>query len=268
MRVMTCNIRYSAAPDGDNAWPHRKQLCIDVIGSRAPDIICCQEVMADQLAELRAALAAHDWCGMTRDAEGRDVPNPIFYRREAFALISTGGYWLSETPHVPGSSSWASYDVRLANWVRLIHRPSGTALRVVNTHLDCDSQQARENQARLIAEDTRAYPNDSPQILAGDMNCDARNEAIAILREAGWRDTYEAVHGTADPGFTFHKFQGPQCDSEVGKMDWIFVRGTLRGPAAVRGRGAVRVLDAEIVTDSRDGRFPSDHYFVTADVEI
>jgi len=256
MRVMTCNIRYSAAPDGDNAWPHRKALCIDVIQSREPDVICCQEVMRDQLAELRAAFADFDWTGMTRDAESRDVPNAIFYRREAFAPISMGGYWLSETPHVPGSSSWSSADVRLANWIRLEERATGRELRVVNTHLDHVSQPARENQARLIAEDTRAFPDECPQLLTGDMNCDAANKAVHTLIEGGWRDTYEAVHGTADPGHTFHEFQGPAHASEIGKMDWIFVRGS------------ARILGAEIVTDSRDGRFPSDHYFVTADLEL
>jgi endonuclease/exonuclease/phosphatase family metal-dependent hydrolase len=256
MRVMTCNVRYSAAPDGDDSWPYRKALCFDVIGSREPDIICFQEVMHDQLVELRAAFPDHDWTGMTRSPESRDVPNAIFYRREAFALVSTGGYWLSETPHVPGSSSWASADVRLANWTRLEERRSGRELRIVNTHLDHVSQPARENQARLIAEDARAFADRFPQVLAGDLNCDAANEAIGILLRAGWRDTYEAVRGTADAGHTFHEFQGPAHVADIGRVDWIFVRGD------------TRVLDAEIVTDSRDGRFPSDHYFVTADLEL
>ena len=39
-------------------------------------------------------------------------------------------------------------------------------------------------------------------------------------------------------------------------MDWIFARGE------------VRTVDAAIVTDSVDGRFPSDHYFVSATVEV
>jgi endonuclease/exonuclease/phosphatase family metal-dependent hydrolase len=256
MRVMTCNIRYSAAPDGDNSWPHRKALCIDVIRSRAPDIICCQEVMRDQLAELKAAFADFDWTGTTRDAGSRDVPNPIFYRREAFARVSTGGYWLSETPHVPGSSSWASADVRLANWIRLEERATGIELRVVNTHLDHVSQPARENQARLIAEDADAFPDEYPQLLAGDMNCDGSNQAIRTLIEAGWRDTYEAVHGMADPGHTFHEFRGAAHVAEIGRIDWIFVRGS------------ARAIEAELVTDSRAGRFPSDHYFVTADLAL
>jgi endonuclease/exonuclease/phosphatase family metal-dependent hydrolase len=88
------------------------------------------------------------------------------------------------------------------------------------------------------------------------MNCDGSNQAIRTLIEAGWRDTYEAVHGMADPGHTFHEFRGAAHVAEIGRIDWIFVRGS------------ARAIEAELVTDSRAGRFPSDHYFVTADLAL
>jgi endonuclease/exonuclease/phosphatase family metal-dependent hydrolase len=166
--------------------------------------------------------------------------------------VAAGGYWLSERPHVPGSKSWGSACVRLATWARLVERATGLEFRFVNTHLDHVGQQARENQARLIAEDASAYPADYPQVLTGDMNCDARNPAIAAFRAGGWRDTYGAVHGTEDPGPTYHGFAGPRHDDGTGKMDWVLVKG------------GFRALAAEVVRDSRDGRFPSDHYFVGA----
>ena len=39
-------------------------------------------------------------------------------------------------------------------------------------------------------------------------------------------------------------------------MDWIFVRGEMKA------------IDAEVITDSMDGRFPSDHYFVGATISV
>ncbi len=146
--------------------------------------------------------------------------------------------------------------MRLANWVRLADRATGAEFRVVNTHLDHVSQLARENQARLIVEDAAAYPDGYPQLLTGDMNVDWANPAIALFRRGGWADTYAAVHGTENPGHTFHAFQGPAFVSDIGKMDWIF------------SRGAVTVAAAEVITDSQGGRFPSDHYFVAATVHI
>lgn len=252
MKILSCNIRCFGAEDGENDWIHRRDFCADVIKSQSPDIICFQEMWAEQFGDLSSSLTGFDWYGMVDEPVGRRPTNAIFYRSRDYRRISAGGYWLSETPHVAGSRSWDSKCVRLANWIRLEHRETGTEFRVVNTHLDHISQTAREEQARLIVEDAEAYPDTYAQILTGDMNCDVTNPAIASFKAGGWRDSYGAVHGTEDPGHTFHGFQGPNYQSPIGKMDWIFIRGRLE------------VSGAAVIPESRDGRFPSDHYFVSA----
>jgi endonuclease/exonuclease/phosphatase family metal-dependent hydrolase len=249
-------LRGYGLDDGENNWPHRKELCIEVIRSRAPQIICFQEVWAQQLVDLCAEFVEFDHVGMAYKPLSKDPVNTIFYHRESFGEAFAGGYWLSETPHVPGSSSWESAHVRLANWVRLGITGAQKELRVISTHLDSVSQCARENQARIINEDTVAYPDDYPQILAGDLNCDAGNATIRILKEAKWRDTYEFVHGVSDPGHTHHAFIGPAHKSDNGKIDWIFTRG------------GIKIVDAEVIKDAQDGRFPSDHYFLSCDIEV
>ena len=256
MRVLTCNIRTSGANDGENSWPHRKALCVDVIRSQSPDIIFFQEMTQEQFAYVAASLSGYGTYAMADRPTGPHPKNCIFYRAKAFTLISAGGYWLSETPHVAGSKSWESGHIRLANWVRLAENSTGAEFRAVNTHLDNLSQLARERQAGLIVEDSLAYPEEYPQILAGDMNCGCESAAIGVFKAGGWRDTYAAVHGTENAGHTYHSFLGPEHETSTGKIDWIFVRGH------------ARPLAAEVVRDSREGRFPSDHYFVSADVAI
>jgi endonuclease/exonuclease/phosphatase family metal-dependent hydrolase len=253
---MTCNIRYFGAPDGENHWTYRRNLCAEVIRSRSPHVICFQEVAREQFLDLARAFPDHATFGTVDEPQGHNPVNAIFYRRDAFELISAGAYWLSQTPHIAGTRSWDSDCVRLANWVYLLELGSRHEFRVINTHLDHVSQVARENQARLLTEDAGAYADAFPQLLTGDMNCDTTNRAIAILQEGGWRDTYGAVHGPEDPGHTFHRFLGPAFSSSVGKMDWIMARG------------GVTVLGAEVVRDAQDGRFPSDHYFVSAEVSV
>ncbi len=252
MKILTCNIRYFGAEDGANRWARRKEVCIGVIRSREPDIVCFQEMWEEQFADLAEAFPGHAAYGMTDEAVNRRPLNSIFYRTDLYRPIASGGYWLSDRPHVAGSKSWGSVCVRFANWIRLEEKSTGREFRVVNTHLDHVSQPARENQARLLCEDASAYPTDYPQILTGDMNCDAANPAVRILESAGWIDTYGAVHGTENPGPTYHDFRGPEYESDTGKMDWVFVRGRFR------------TVDAGIVRDAIDGRFPSDHYFVSA----
>jgi len=64
------------------------------------------------------------------------------------------------------------------------------------------------------------------------------------------------MHGNADPCDTFHQFQGPAFPHHSGKIDWIFTRG------------AVRTLGAAIISDAVGGRYPSDHYFISADIAL
>lgn len=256
LTVMTCNVRYYGANDGENGWLYRRQLCVDVIRSRSPHIICTQELSREQCRDLKKAFPDFACYGLIDEAVGYNPTNGILFRRDSCELLSAGGYWLSESPHVPGSSSWESACVRLANWTRLRVTGTDRELRVVNTHLDHVSQLARVNQARLIVQDAAAFPCTYPQVLTGDMNCDATNEAIHVLKAGGWLDSYAQVHGTEDPGHTFHRFVGPAFESTVGKMDWVFYRGELS------------VVGAEVIRDSREGRFPSDHYFCSAEVEI
>jgi len=254
MRILTCNVRYSAAADGDNNWDHRKELCLRVVRQQAADLIGCQEMSAEQQQFFAAGLPEYTWFGMV-DRPQTDTPvNSIFYRADRFRVISAGGYWLSETPHLPGTRSWESAVVRLCNWLWLEERASGRQFRLANTHLDHVSQVARVRQIGMVLADAAAYAPEFPQILTGDLNCSAGNPAIQAILDAGWADTYQAVHGVLNPGSTFHAFLGPASNNQEGKIDWIFVRGNLKTSAAA------------IVTTQEGGRFPSDHYFVSADV--
>ncbi|MCE9613805.1 MAG: endonuclease/exonuclease/phosphatase family protein [Lentisphaerae bacterium] len=249
MKVMTCNIRTSAAADGPNAWALRRDVCARVIRDHAPDVFGVQEMTDEQFDDLAAAFPAYD-------THAVDRANTIFYDARQYRRLAAGGYWLSETPHVPGSKSWGSACVRTASWIHLAHRETGFAFRIINTHLDHVGQAARERQARLLVEDAAAWGAALPQILTGDMNADADNAAITTLTEGGWTDTYGAVHGSQEPGDTFHEFLGRGCTKSLGRIDWIFMRG------------ALRVQAAAIVIDAPAGRHPSDHYFVSATVAL
>ncbi len=261
-RVLTCNIRLPQPQDAEagDGWPERRQLCADVIRSQHPDIICLQESELEQLEFLKSQLRGFESHGLTNPHIAFRPQNSILYSTARYALLSAGGFWLSETPHVAGSSSWDSARPRFANWIDLKERATGTELRVWNTHLDHKGQVAREQQARMLLEACQPFP-DLPQVLAGDFNADTRNPAIVLLREGGWGDTYTSIHGPEDPGFTYHAFIGPKRAERItpknpGKIDWIFTRNVKR------------VLAAEIIYDQRDGRYPSDHYFVSADIVL
>jgi endonuclease/exonuclease/phosphatase family metal-dependent hydrolase len=113
-------------------------------------------------------------------------------------------------------------------------------------------------QVKLIIEESHQYLTSFPQVFTGDFNEDATNRVISLIKEAGWEDTYLAVNGPADPGFTGHGFLGPKHaeKSKKGKIDFIF------------GKGPVKSRAASVIRDEVNGRYPSDHYFVSAEVSL
>lgn len=262
-KILSCNIRVPLAEDdaAGNGWEARKELCLEVIGTQHADVICLQECRAVQLAALRQRFHDFDAYGLSNPSPAYDPANLILFRRDRYELISAGGFWLSETPHIAGSSSWDSARDRFVNWVHLRVRDTGQQLRVWATHLDHVGHEARTQGARLLNEASDAMPAELPQILVGDMNAPVTHPAIKTLTAGGWQDTYAKIHGPEDPGFTFHGFLGPKRAEKLGrkrgvKIDWIFTRG----PVAAR--------NAEIIRDGRDGRYPSDHYFISAEVAL
>ena len=145
--VMTFNIRYGTASDGENAWPKRKQLVIDRIRQSKADIVGLQEVLRFQIDELIAAMPEYSFVGVGRD-DGKSGGEhaAILYRHATLELgpdgiVAThGDFWLSDTPETPGSKSWGNNITRVCTWARLREKSTGQSLFFVNTHLDHESQ--------------------------------------------------------------------------------------------------------------------------------
>ena len=263
MKILCCNIRKKLQEDeaSGNGWDVRKDFCLEVMHAQSADVICVQECFNVQYKDLVGGLPEFESFGLSNPDELFNPGNAIFFARDRFDLVSAGGFWLSETPHIAGSQSWDSARSRFANWVDLKDRESGQEFRVWNTHFDHIGQVAREKQAQRIVEACQAFPADFPQLFAADCNADAANPAIEVMKAGGWIDTYIEMHGPDDPGFTFHAFLGPKFAERPkekihGKIDFIF------------HRGPVKTVAAEIIYDSRDGRYPSDHYFLSAEVML
>ena len=265
--VLSCNIRVALPEDEaeGNGWNARRELCVEVIRAQKPDIVCLQEVLREQMADLERALPAFASFGFEGpEMDARKVgyqgiaKNPLLYARERYDFISAGGFWLSETPHLPGSLSWGSARARHVNWVWLRERASGRQFRVLNTHLDHQSQPAREEQIKLILAEAALYAPEFPQVLTGDFNSGAGNPVLKLARDAGWTNSHDAAPGPRDDGNTTHGFLGskyiPKTEAarKRGPIDFILTRG----PVSTRAW--------KILRDSRDGRYPSDHYFIAA----
>jgi endonuclease/exonuclease/phosphatase family metal-dependent hydrolase len=265
-RILCANILLASdAHKGTPAdWSVRKHICLKVLKDHQPDILCTQEVLRVQAEDMAATFPGHTSYGfvgpyMDQHPEGYHLvtKNVILFSSDRYEMTSAGNYWLSETPLIANSVSWDALRARHVNWVRLRDKRTGREFRVINTHFDHKGKQAREEQAKMIVKEAAQYHEDFPQILAGDLNAIATNKAISVIKDAGWTDTYTAIHGPEDPGRTFHALEGPAYKPGTsGKIDFIFARGK------------VTPVASEIIRDNVNGSYPSDHYFLSADVRI
>jgi len=256
-KILSCNIRVDVPTDSDagDGWEQRKELCAEVIHSQKAHLIGLQEVQEVHFKDLKARMPEYNTYALANPDAVFHPANAILFLRSRYELISCGGFWLSELPHVAGSKSWDSARSRFANWVELKDRISGKQFRLWNAHLDHIGQQAREKGAAMIVQASDALPDVLPQIWTMDANASEDNNAIKSVKTSGWIDTYAAVHGAEDPGFTFHAFKGPQR-GRGKKIDWIFCKGPIKPIAAA------------IIRDGRNNHYPSDHYFVSAEVSF
>jgi endonuclease/exonuclease/phosphatase family metal-dependent hydrolase len=262
--VMSANLRTPKAADSalHEGWTDRKDLCIETIRNQHPDIIGFQECSKAQFDDLHAAFPDYLTFGVNGESPLSDDPYEVIFVSPRFSLVTGASYWLSEAPNVPGSKSWDnSKHPRVVNWMRLRDKNSGVQFRILNTHFDQKGQIAREMSAAMVVADAKAFPADFPQILTGDLNADQPNKALDILKEGGWLDTWATLYGSQQPGFTAHDFLGDKFVpkgklAHAGKIDWIFCRGD------------VTPVSSKIIRDQKDGIYPSDHYFLVADLKI
>src|SRR5262245_21019071 len=85
LQVMTFNIRYGTAKDGDNAWPARREMLFDLIRERDADLIGLQEALAFQIDEILAAAPGYAAVGVGRDDAARAGEfSAILFKRSRF----------------------------------------------------------------------------------------------------------------------------------------------------------------------------------------
>ena len=104
--VMSFNIRYGLADDGEDSWPHRREHVVDTITAHDPDLLGTQECLAFQRDYLTDNLPGYTVVGVGRDdGAGAGEMCAAFYRTTRFELLDQGTFWLSETPEGSGGST-------------------------------------------------------------------------------------------------------------------------------------------------------------------
>jgi endonuclease/exonuclease/phosphatase family metal-dependent hydrolase len=202
-----------------------------------------------------------DVYGVGRD-DGKNAGEftPIFFRRDRFELLEKSTFWLSPTPEKTASRGWDAALPRIASWVRLRDRPTGTVFYVVNTHFDHRGTQARYESATLLLKHLREVFADHPVILTGDLNTPPDSPPYNTLVGKGtqtrpvYLDAYE--HSTKKPEGPDSTWNGFEAIVPHRRIDFVFTTNS------------VRVESFQTLDDQRESRFPSDHLPVIATLEL
>ena len=143
--VGTYNIRYNNPDDTTegNGWERRYPHLCDFINFEEPAIFGTQEVLADQLRDLRKGLDGYGYLGVGRD-DGKEAGEyaAIFYKTNRLEVLESGNFWLSETPEKP-SLGWDAACVRICTCGKFMDRTTGKVFFFFNTHMDHEGIVAR-----------------------------------------------------------------------------------------------------------------------------
>jgi endonuclease/exonuclease/phosphatase family metal-dependent hydrolase len=275
--VMSFNIRYGTANDGENAWPKRRQMVIDRIRASGADVIGLQEALKFQIDELLAAMPEYGTVGVGREngiEKGEHAS--IFYRRSRLKIepaapphdehepvAGHGDFWYSDIPETPGSKSWGNSITRICTWARFRDIDESHAFYVFNTHFDHESQPSREKSAKLLKRRIASRAGGDAVVVTGDFNAGEKNPAIVTMVRVDQpadamgpvcpplRDSFRVTNPDEKIVGTFNGFKGTTTGD---KIDYIFVDNEWE------------VLESAIDRTMPDGMCPSDHFPVIAEL--
>jgi endonuclease/exonuclease/phosphatase family metal-dependent hydrolase len=255
LKTATYNLRMDTPSDSANAWQYRKEAVKALIRYHDFDLVGTQEGFVHQLRDV-CELPQYAYVGAGRD-DGKEAGehSAILYKKDRFAIVDSGNFWLRETPDTPGKGWDATCCNRICSWAKFRERRSGAEFYFFNVHFDHEGVTARRESAKLMIRKIGEIAGDAPVIVTGDFNSTPETEQIrslsAFLNDAR-SVTEQPPYG---PKGTFNRrFSNPIGPNRI---DYIFVND------------AFRVRNYAVLTDYREfPYYPSDHQPVAAELSF
>lgn len=250
LNVCSFNIRYDNSNDGLNRWSNRKDAAAGMIRFYDLDVVGTQEVLHHQLQDLMTSLPAYASVGVGReDGLEKGEYSALLYKKDKFDLVSSGNFWLSETPQEAGSKGWDAACERIVTWAALRDKKSDKLFYAFNTHFDHEGQTARSESVALLLNSIDSIAGNHPVFVTGDFNAEPTSSVILGMTDAAnpiaVKDSRAQSSVAFGPAWTFHDFgRLPMERREI--IDYIFVKNNV----AVNRYGIVNAqLDSMYLTD-------------------
>lgn len=246
----TFNIRLDTPYDSLNNWEYRKDSVASFIRNQDLDIVGMQEVLHNQLVDLKTRLPEYAEIGVGReDGKTKGEYAPIFFKKDRFEVLDNNTFWLSQYPDSIGFIGWDGACTRIATWAKMKDKQNGKIFMAINTHFDHVGTEARRKGALLIIEKIKEIVGDQPAVLTGDFNVNDSSEAYNTLTTNSFvlKDAHKEAQTKEGVDYTFHNF-GRIEPSSCEKIDFIFITPN------------IKVSNSCIPEEAKqEGKFLSDH---------
>ena len=246
LTVMSQNVR-CADDGGQNNIVDRKKRLKQLVEDYSPDLLGTQEVTKTWMGIFEEYFGEeYGMIGCSRDGENATSGewNTILYKKSRFDLVSSGTFWLTDTPDKPSFTDDALCR-RICTWAILKDKVANREIMFCNTHLDHSNDTVRGAQAEILMDFIEDYVGTYPIFLTGDFNTTYGKEPYLEVTKTLVDSHRQAAVDVSDVKGTFHNYGTPGKE-----IDFCFYTGQLASAVAYR-----------ILSDDYDG-FVSDHYGV------
>ncbi len=253
-RVMSFNVRCADDPEG--SINNRSQISVEIINQYAPDSFGVQEATPKWLRILDKKVGDR----YARVGESRDFFGPfseyncVYYLKDKYNLVDSGTFWLSETPYKKYSVDYGSLCRRIASWAILENKETGEKYTHINTHLDHGEESTRDAQSKVLLSEMSKMQMQGTVVITGDFNTYSDGDVYASMT-AGADDASVTAKMVLDSGITYHNY-GKIEDKGQGAIDFIFVTKD------------TKVDTYQVIRNTVQDMYPSDHYPIVADIHI
>lgn len=255
-KIMTYNIKLDYPKEGKNSWDNRKDLIVGQIKFYEPDIFGVQEALPNQMQYLESTLVGFKYVGVGRDdGDNQGEYSAIFYNVSKFNVIESGTFWLSETPDKV-TMGWDAVCNRICTYALFKNKKTKEKFWVFNTHFDHVGKVARMESPKLILEKIKSFNSTHlPVILTGDFNLEPETENIKLFHSYFDDSKNISEIPPFGPKGTFNGFHFEKPVTR--RIDYIFL-----------SKDDFVVKKHAVLSDSKDCKYPSDHFPVLAELNI
>lgn len=261
-RVISFNIRFDFPSDAaaGNNWDKRYTFIAATVKDSKATVACFQEDKHEQVADLKKIMPGWDFYGMGRDGRASEACS-VAWNTAEWQKVEAGDFWLSDTPEKVASNTWNMKYPHKVTWATLeaVKDARHRKVTFLSTHFDehREMDEVRRKSAMVIRNWIAKNAPHSNVIVCGDFNAAPADPAHKAMEDEKPSprlvDAFEATNSRDAHAGTVHNFTGK---SGSKRIDWIFVGGS------------IVPRDAKVERWNKDGRYPSDHFAVSAEVEV